>query len=65
MAAPKNKLRIVLDNDRRLARVECEDFMIKFNGMSNQHYRDVLAPLGIDLVFLGATPAPELSKKES
>lgn len=55
-------IKITVDVERRIQRIESEEFMIKLNGLPNQHYRDVLAPLGIELVFLGINPMPEPKK---
>jgi hypothetical protein len=58
-------LRVTLDKERRLLRVESDDFMIRFNGLSNQAYKEIFASLGIELVFKDADGAdPRFTPKE-
>jgi hypothetical protein len=52
-------MKIVIDKDRKLVRLESDEFMIKFNGKSNSDYKVILKPLGIDLVFESGVDAAE------
>lgn len=54
-------MKIVMDKDRRLLRIETDEFSVKLNGKSNTVYRDMLAPMGVELRFEEATetlPSP-------
>ena len=44
-------MKITMDKDRRILRIECDEFAVKFNGKPNTVYRDMLAPMGIELKF--------------
>lgn len=44
-------MKIVMDKDRRLLRIETDEFSVKLNGKSNTVYRDMLAPMGVELRF--------------
>lgn len=44
-------MKIIMDKDRRVLRIETDEFSVKLNGKSNTVYRDMLAPMGIELRF--------------
>lgn len=49
-------MKIIIDKDRRLIRIEAEDFMLRLNGKSNSDYKTILKSLGIDLIIEPGLP---------
>lgn len=49
-------MKITLDKHRRVLRIETDEFSIKLNGKANTVYRDMLAPMGIELRFEEGEP---------
>jgi hypothetical protein len=46
---------IVMGSDRRVQGIQTDHFSVMFNGLTNDDYKTILAPLGIKLMFvLGA-----------
>lgn len=48
---------ITLTGDRRIRKIETDEFTLVLNGKENTDYKAILAPLGIDLQFV-EDPAP-------
>ena len=44
-------MKIKLSKERKILRIETDEFSLKLNGRGNQEYKDILAPLGITLEF--------------
>lgn len=44
-------MKITLNQDRKILRIETDEFSIKFNGKANTVYKEMLAPMGIELRF--------------
>ncbi len=42
---------ITLNAERKILRIETDEFSIKLNGKANTVYRDMLMPMGITLRF--------------
>lgn len=50
-------MKIKLSKERKVLRIETDEFSIILNGKSNQQYKDILAPLGITLEFEEENPS--------
>lgn len=53
-------LKITMTADRKILRIETDELALKFNGKSNTAYRDMLAPMGIELRFEDEVSTDEL-----
>jgi hypothetical protein len=57
-------MKITMDKDRRVLRIETDEFSVKLNGKSNTVYRDMLAPMGVELRFEEVIEAPPSQSAE-
>lgn len=44
-------MKLLLSKDRKLMRVDTDDFTVKLNGRSNEDYKQIFAAFGITLQF--------------
>lgn len=49
-------MRLKLSKERKLMGIGTDEFSLTLNGRGNQEYKDILAPLGIELVFEEENP---------
>lgn len=52
-------MKITLTAERKVLRIETDEFSVKLNGKDNLVYRDMLAPLGIELRFEDEEEGPK------
>jgi len=45
-------MKLTLSTDRRLCKIEGEDFSLTLNGKTNSDYTKILAGLGVELVWV-------------
>ena len=60
-------MKIIIDKDRKLVRLETDDFMLKLNGKSNAEYKAILKQLDVELVVesgAGSVEADALTSTE-
>lgn len=51
-------MKIIIDKDRKLVRIEAEDFMLRLNGKSNAEYKAILKLVGIELTIESGAETP-------